>query len=76
MVATSAPRTMSSANELQRLLAMHGYITKPNVAKVRKPHPGPSDAYRRSMDRLYRSSARPVWAAAEIDRTRTSDRLD
>src|SRR5579884_1817386 len=34
MVATSAPRTMSSANELQRLLAMHGYITKPNVAKV------------------------------------------
>lgn len=34
MAAASAPRTMSSADELQRLLAMHGYITKPNVAKV------------------------------------------
>ncbi len=51
-------------------------VQKPSIAKVRKPHPGPSDAYRRSMDRLYRSSARPLWAAAEIDRTRTSDRLD
>src|SRR5689334_10578738 len=34
MAATSALRPMSSANELQRLLAMHGYITKLDIAKV------------------------------------------
>ena len=34
MAATSALKTMTSAHELQGLLAMHGYITKPDVAKV------------------------------------------
>ena len=34
MAATSAVKNMSSANELQGLLAMHGYVAKPDVAKV------------------------------------------
>ncbi len=34
MATTSALKTMTSADELQGLLAMHGYITKPDVAKV------------------------------------------
>src|SRR5690348_4959420 len=34
MAATSPVQTISSANELQGLLAMHGYVAKPDVAKV------------------------------------------
>lgn len=34
MAATNAVKNMSSANELQGLLAMHGYVAKPDVAKV------------------------------------------
>ena len=34
MAATSTVKNMSSANELQGLLAMHGYVAKPDVAKV------------------------------------------
>ena len=34
MAVTSAIENVCSATELQRLLAMHGYITKPGVAKV------------------------------------------
>ena len=36
----------------------------------------PSEASRSSLDRLFHSPGRPVWAAAEIDRTRTTDHLD
>ena len=34
MAATSAIKNVCSADELQGLLAMHGYITKPDIAKV------------------------------------------
>jgi MoxR-like ATPase len=34
MAATSPVQTISSANELQGRLAMHGYVAKPDVAKV------------------------------------------
>ncbi len=34
MAATSVIRDVCSATELQGLLAMHGYITKPDIAKV------------------------------------------
>ena len=51
-------------------------LKQASAPKTRKSHPGPSAAYRRSMARLLRSSGPPLWAAAGIDRTRTSDRLD
>lgn len=41
-----------------------------------QPHRKPTEAARRSLDRLFRSPGPPVWVAAEIDRTRTRDRLD
>jgi hypothetical protein len=39
-------------------------------------HPGPSPAMRSAMDNLLRKSGPPVWLAGQIDRTRTSDKLD
>jgi hypothetical protein len=38
--------------------------------------PRPSPAARAAMDGLLQSPSLPVWAAAQIDRTRTSDRLE
>jgi transposase len=49
-------------------------------AKTARPaagkHPGPSPAMRSAMDHLLRKSGPPVWLAGQIDRTRTSDKLD
>jgi hypothetical protein len=47
----------------------------PQLARRAKPA-RPSPAMRASMDRLLRQPTPPVWAAAQIDRTRTSDELD
>ena len=38
--------------------------------------PGPSLAWRHSQDQLFSPSAMPLWKAARIDRTRTSDSLE
>ncbi len=48
---------------------------QPSSGRTPKP-PKPSAAMRASMDRLLHPPGPPVWAAARIDRTRTSDRLD
>ena len=45
------------------------------VSKPSQPRK-PSEAMRRSMNKLLAGKARPVWAAGRIDRTRTTDRLD
>jgi hypothetical protein len=45
-------------------------------AKRAQPHRPPTEASRRSLDGLFRSQSPPIWAAAEIDRTRTGDQLD
>jgi transposase len=47
----------------------------PKRARPAKPA-RPSPAMRASMDRLLRQPAPPLWVAAQIDRTRTSDELD
>lgn len=48
------------------------------VSKPRKsPSPSaPSLAWRQSQDQLFSPSAMPLWKAARIDRTRTSDSLE
>jgi transposase len=46
--------------------------TLPRSAKSRRPSP----AVRASMQQFLQTPALPVWQAAEIDRTRTRDRLD
>lgn len=47
------------------------------AAPARQPgKPQPSPAMRASMDGFLQSPSLPVWAAAEIDKTRTSDRLE
>jgi transposase len=47
-------------------------LTHPYTAKQRKP----SAAMRESMDRLFHKPGPPVWKAGQIDRTRTSDKLE
>jgi transposase len=48
----------------------------PPPAPKRPVKPQPSPAMRASMNRLLQPPAMPLWSAARIDRTRTSDRLD
>jgi hypothetical protein len=52
---------------------------RPGAARPVRPRrrpPGPSPKLREAMDKLFRKPAPPLWAAASIDRTRTTDRLD
>ncbi len=48
---------------------------KPARGRAGKP-PRPSDAVRASMKGLLQRPGPPLWAAAQIDRTRTSDKLE
>ena len=43
---------------------------------ARRKRSGPSEAYRASMRSFLRTPSPPGWQAAQIDRTRTRDRLD
>jgi len=50
-------------------------LSQPKAPRARKPtRPGP--ASRSSMERLLQKPSLPLWQAAQIDRTRTSDVLD
>jgi transposase len=67
----------------ERYLALTSIDQRPQPAvsaKTARPsagkHPGPSPAMRSTMDNLFRKSGPPVWLAGQIDRTRTSDKLD
>jgi transposase len=51
-------------------------IMKPVRAPRGKSSSKPSAASRAAMNDLFRKSVMPVWAAGQIDRTRTRDRLD
>ena len=52
-------------------------LTPPAPARQRTPKPRrPSMASRIGLDRLLRRPGPPVWAAGEIDRTRTGDRIE
>lgn len=67
----------------ERYLALTSIDRRPQPAvsaKTARPaagkHPGPSPAMRSAMDNLLRKSGPPLWLAGQIDRTRTSDKLD
>lgn len=66
-----------------RYLAISRITEKPSRVKTPPPvrpkarqQPGPSPAMRASMRDLWRKPPVPTWAAARLDQTRTSDRLD
>jgi transposase len=65
----------------ERYLAVKVCAARPKAEPVPKPaprspaKPQPSSAMRASMHGFLQSPSLPVWAAAEIDKTRTSDRL-
>jgi hypothetical protein len=51
-------------------------IMKTNRAPSNRSYSKPSAASRAAMNDLFRKSVMPTWAAGQIDRTRTHDRLD
>jgi hypothetical protein len=73
----AAPRTLPRRNQRGRTASATKAIgPNSHSRKIRRKHPGPSQAVRDSMDALSKQPAPPLWMATRDDRTRATDRLD